>query len=123
MVPGGADEDHGGLDIRFLLLAEVPDEVLSLTRPGSTSMMKQWVSEARYDDAEGFAWLAYHGGALVGWAAVLDGELSIYVKPSERRKGIGGQIMLRIGHLRSLRAKPHDTNGEKFFKKHGVSIS
>jgi GNAT superfamily N-acetyltransferase len=109
------------LEIEAMALSAVPSEVLGLTRPGAGSAMKQWVSEARYGDGqEGLAWVARYDGKIVGWAAVFDGELSIYVKPSERRRGIGEALIFAIGDVSSLRALAHDKIGERFFRKHGV---
>jgi hypothetical protein len=82
--------------------------------------MKQWFSEARNGDSEGLAWLAWDDNQLVGWAAVVDGEISVYIKPSERRRGIGLWIMTAIGNVSGLSARPHDRAGRRFFERHGV---
>ena len=84
--------------------------------------MKMWASEARFGDAEGLAWLARRGGKLVGWSAIMDGEMSIYVKASERRTGVGSQLVRAMGYLGAIRAKPHDREGERFFIRHGISF-
>lgn len=92
--------------------------------------MKQWVSEAKYGDSEGIAWLAYEDPEgflttprLVGWAAVFEGELSVYVKPSERRRGIGGRLLQEIGEFDYIQARPHDRIGERFFQRYRVPIA
>jgi len=100
----------------------VPSDVLSLTRPGPTSAMKQWVSEAKRGDSEGHAWLAYEGNQLVGWACICEGEFSIYVKPSERRRGIGTRLVEQIGDLSMLVVKPHNRIAESFFENRGFDL-
>jgi len=107
--------------IEELELSRVPSEVLSLTTPGVGSMMKKWVSDAKQGDTDGYAWLAREGKKLVGWAAVVDGEISIYVKPSERRRGIGTILIQSMGDTDMLSAKPHNRIGEKFFQKNDVT--
>ena len=117
------------ISVEQMPLSRVPSDVLSLTRPGVSSSMKQWVSEAKQGDSEGIAWLAYEGPfafltnhRLVGWACTLDGEFSIYVKPSERRRGIGEILVNAIGNIDSLIVKPHNRIAERFFEKHGFSF-
>lgn len=91
--------------------------------------MKQWVSEAKLGDSEGIAWLAYEhqdgfltNPRLVGWACVLDGEFSIYVKPSERQRGIGSRIIKEVGEVDGLVVRPHNRIAERFFRKHEFSF-
>jgi GNAT superfamily N-acetyltransferase len=119
--------------IETMALSGVPSDVISLTRPGMTSAMKQWVSEAKRGDSDGTAWLAweYQDGffltnrRLVGWACVYEGEFSIYVKPSERRRGIGTMIMdhiKQIGPVDDLLVKPHNRIAEQFFERHEFSF-
>lgn len=110
-------------------LSSVPSEVLGLTRPGVGSIMKFWVSEAKLGASEGIAWLAYEhpegfltNPKLVGWACVVDGEISIYVRPSERRRGIGSLLVKSMGDVTSLTAKPHNRIGESFFEKNGITF-
>lgn len=91
--------------------------------------MKQWVSEAKLSDSEGIAWLAYEhkvgfltNPRLVGWACTLDGEFSIYVKPSERRRGIGSILVTAVDSVEDFVVKPHNKIAERFFDKHGFSL-
>jgi GNAT superfamily N-acetyltransferase len=115
------------IDVEAMELSSVPSDVISLTRPGTGSVMKQWVSEAKAGASDGLAWLAYEhpdgfltNPRLVGWAAVVDGELSVYVRPSERRRGIGSQLIEAIGTVEMLTAKPHNRVAENFFQKNGI---
>lgn len=91
--------------------------------------MKQWVSEAKLGGSEGIAWLAYEcpegfltNSRLVGWACVLDGEFSIYVKPSERRRGVGSRLIRAVGDVDGLVVRPHNGLAERFFRQHGFSL-
>lgn len=124
MVPGTADACARDPVIRIeeVPLSGVPSEVLSLTRPGTTSAMKRWVSEAKLDESEGIAWLAYERQELVGWACVVDGEFSIYVRASERRRGIGTLLVEAVGDVDSLVVRPHNRIAERFFSRRGFSL-
>lgn len=110
-------------EIKKMNLSEVPDDVISLTRPGASSVMKMWLSEARTGFNDGLAWLAYDRERLVGWAAVVDGEISVYVRPGDRQRGVGTELMEAIGDTTRLVARPHNLAGERFFEPFDIDIS
>lgn len=93
---------------------------LSLRQGGR---LNDWITAERGKPAK--IVLAKDGERMVGWAMVRSDSIKssgYYVRVSERRKGIGGQLLATVRSIEPrTKVFPHDYRSVQFFRKHGVS--